>query len=66
MRLELKQGINRCMIINDTYNSDINSLQIALNLMANQQQFKNEHLFFPTSYKAVVPSMNYISKLPIY
>ena len=44
MRLELKQGINRCMIINDTYNSDINSLQIALNLMANQQQFKKRTL----------------------
>ncbi len=40
MRLEMKQGINRCMIINDTYNSDINSLQIALNLMANQVQYK--------------------------
>lgn len=40
MRLEMKQGVNRCMIINDTYNSDINSLQIALDLMLNQQQFQ--------------------------
>ncbi len=40
MRLEMKQGVNRCMIINDTYNSDINSLQIALDLMINQQQFQ--------------------------
>ncbi|NLJ82647.1 MAG: bifunctional UDP-N-acetylmuramoyl-tripeptide:D-alanyl-D-alanine ligase/alanine racemase [Bacteroidales bacterium] len=40
MRLEMKQGINRCMIINDTYNSDINSLQIALDLMINQKQFQ--------------------------
>ncbi|MBP5396624.1 MAG: bifunctional UDP-N-acetylmuramoyl-tripeptide:D-alanyl-D-alanine ligase/alanine racemase, partial [Bacteroidales bacterium] len=39
MRLELKEGINRCLIINDTYNSDINSLQIAVDLMANQHQF---------------------------
>lgn len=38
MRLEIKQGINRCLIINDTYNSDINSLQIAIDLMNNQQQ----------------------------
>ena len=30
MRLEFKDGINGCKIINDTYNSDINSLGIAL------------------------------------
>ena len=30
MRLEVKQGINGCHLINDTYNSDINSLSVAL------------------------------------
>jgi alanine racemase len=40
MRLEMKQGINSCLIINDTYNSDINSLHIAIDLMNNQHQFK--------------------------
>ena len=40
MRLEMKQGINRCMIINDTYNSDTNSLQIALDLMISQHQYQ--------------------------
>lgn len=30
MRLEVKQGVRGCMIINDCYNSDINSLDIAL------------------------------------
>ncbi len=30
MRLELKEGKNGCLLINDTYNSDINSLDIAL------------------------------------
>ena len=39
MRLEMKQGIRRCLIINDTYNSDLNSLQIAVDLMANQGQY---------------------------
>ncbi len=29
MRLEMKAGINHCAIINDSYNSDINSLSIA-------------------------------------
>ena len=33
MRLEVKEGINYCTLINDTYNSDINSLDIALDFM---------------------------------
>ena len=34
MRLEVKQGVRGCMIINDCYNSDINSLDIALDFAA--------------------------------
>lgn len=34
MRLELKDGINGCKIINDSYNSDINSLGIALEYLS--------------------------------
>ncbi|MDR2917135.1 MAG: bifunctional UDP-N-acetylmuramoyl-tripeptide:D-alanyl-D-alanine ligase/alanine racemase [Tannerella sp.] len=30
MRLEVKQGVNGCQLINDSYNSDINSLSVAL------------------------------------
>jgi len=33
MRLELKEGINGCVIINDSYNSDLNALGIALDMM---------------------------------
>ena len=33
MRLEVKQGRHGCMIINDSYNSDLNSLGIALDFM---------------------------------
>ena len=36
MRLELKQGVSGCTLINDFYNSDINSLEIALQFL-NQQ-----------------------------
>lgn len=38
MRLELRQGINNCTIINDTYNSDLTSLLIALDFLAQQKQ----------------------------
>ncbi len=38
MRLDIKDGIHECTIINDTYNADIGSLAIALDLLAQQQQ----------------------------
>lgn len=38
MRLEMKQGINGCAIINDYYNSDLQSIAIALDFLAQQQQ----------------------------
>lgn len=38
MRLEMKEGINNCSIINDSYNSDINSLSIALDFLKQQKQ----------------------------
>ena len=34
MRLEVKQGQHGCTLINDSYNSDINSLDIALDFMS--------------------------------
>ncbi|HHU96886.1 MAG: bifunctional UDP-N-acetylmuramoyl-tripeptide:D-alanyl-D-alanine ligase/alanine racemase [Bacteroidota bacterium] len=37
MRLDLRQGKNGCLLINDSYNSDVNSIQIALDF---QQQRK--------------------------
>ncbi len=33
MRLELKDGINNCIIINDAYNTDIESLKIAIDFL---------------------------------
>ncbi|HXS36983.1 MAG TPA: bifunctional UDP-N-acetylmuramoyl-tripeptide:D-alanyl-D-alanine ligase/alanine racemase [Flavipsychrobacter sp.] len=41
MRLELKHGINACTIINDTYNSDLTSLHIALDYLEQQKQHKH-------------------------
>jgi Alr-MurF fusion protein len=38
MRLELKEGINGCTIINDSYNSDLGSLSIALDFLGRQHQ----------------------------
>ncbi len=38
MRLELKQGINNCSVINDSYNSDLQSISIALDFLQQQHQ----------------------------
>ena len=42
MRLEMKEGINHCSIINDSYNSDINSLSIAIDFLNQQNQHKTK------------------------
>lgn len=36
LRLELKKGINRCTLVNDSYSLDINSLTIALDFLQQQ------------------------------
>lgn len=44
MRMELKKGANNCSIINDSYNSDLNSLEIALNYLNQQNQHRKKTL----------------------
>ena len=41
MRLEVKEGVHDCLIINDSYNSDLNSLSIALDFLNQQATAKN-------------------------
>jgi alanine racemase len=38
MRLELKEGINHCYIIDDAYNNDVQGLSMALNFLGQQEQ----------------------------
>ena len=40
MRLEIKDGINNCTLVNDYYNSDPSSFQLALNILATQDASK--------------------------
>lgn len=40
MRLEVKEGNHGCTLINDSYNSDINSLDIALDFMSRRPDHK--------------------------
>jgi Alr-MurF fusion protein len=40
MRLQMKQGINNCQLINDTYNNDLGGLQISLDFLTGQHRKK--------------------------
>lgn len=42
MRLEVKDGIRNCTLINDTYNSDVQSLDIALDFMSRRPDKKGQ------------------------
>ena len=48
LRLEIKNGINNSFIINDYYNSDLDSIKIALNYLQqqNRRSKKSKKTFF--------------------
>lgn len=52
MRLELKHGVNDCSIIDDSYNSDIQSLEIALNFLNQQNQHQKKTLILSDIYQS--------------
>jgi alanine racemase len=52
MRMELKQGINDCSIIDDSYNSDIQSLEIALNFLNQQSQHPKRTLILSDIFQS--------------
>jgi Alr-MurF fusion protein len=52
MRLELKHGINNCTLINDSYNSDLNSLGIALDFLNQQNQHTTKTLILSDIFQS--------------
>ncbi len=52
MRLELKTGINDCSVIDDSYNSDIQSLEIALNFLNQQNQHPKKTLILSDIFQS--------------
>lgn len=55
MRLELRHGINDCTIINDSYNSDLTSLLIALDYLDQQKQHHNHTVILSDILQAAKP-----------
>jgi len=55
MRLELRHGINDCTVINDTYNSDLTSLYIALDYLDQQKQHPDKTVILSDMLQAGKP-----------
>jgi len=52
MRLELIKGINQCTLINDSYNSDLASLAIALDFLNQQNQHQSKILILSDIFQS--------------
>ncbi len=55
MRLEMKQGVNQCSIINDSYSADVSSLSIALDFLSQQQQHPNKTVILSDFFQSGMP-----------
>lgn len=54
MRLEMKAGLNRCAIINDSYNNDLQSLTVAVDFLK-QQGFKKSTVIISDLLQSGLP-----------
>lgn len=55
MRLELKKGVNHCMVINDSYSADLSSLEIALNFLVRQSPGVKRTVILSDFLQSAVP-----------
>jgi Alr-MurF fusion protein len=55
MRLELKKGTNNCSLINDSYSTDLSSLEIALNFLAQQSAGATKTVILSDFLQSSVP-----------
>lgn len=65
MRLELKSGINQTSVIDDSYNSDFSSLEIALDFLNHQNQHQNKTLILSDIYQSGLKSNQLYKKLAL-
>lgn len=59
MRMEVKEGLNQSIVINDTYSLDINSLRIALDFLKNQAKDRKKVLFISDFEQVTLFSEDY-------
>ena len=59
MRLEVKEGQHGCILINDSYNSDVNSLDIALDFMNRREASKKSLILSDIFQTGTTPEVLY-------
>lgn len=63
MRLELKEGINRSQVIDDTYNNDLGGLQISLDFLRNQSQKNKKRIILSDILESGLPEEELVKKI---
>ena len=56
MRMEMKEGINDCLVINDSYNNDLYSLMIALDFLNSQTRLPRKTLILSDILQTGMPA----------
>lgn len=65
MRLELRSAINSCFLINDSYNSDLHSLSIALDFLNQQKQHRETCVILSDMFQTGLNSEELYKKISI-
>lgn len=63
MRLEMDEGINNCLLINDSYSLDINSLSIALDFVQHEHQHFHKTLIMSDFLQSGMPEQELYSQV---
>lgn len=63
MRLEMKKGIHHCAVINDSYSTDISSLEIALNFLVRQSAGIQRTVILSDFLQSAIPDDQLYSQL---
>ena len=63
MRLEMDEGINGCLLINDSYSLDINSLSIALDFVQHERQHFHKTLILSDFIQSGIPEEELYSQV---
>jgi Alr-MurF fusion protein len=64
-RLELKEAINNCQLIDDSYNNDLAGLQISLDFLQHQHQKKKKHLILSDIQQTGIDSVSWIKQIQL-
>lgn len=63
MRMEMKEGINQCYIVDDTYNNDLGGLELSLQFLMHQKQKKKRRLILSDVLESGLPEESLVKQI---